>query len=213
MKTFTKNPTRQLIKWLSVAWLLATLAIQRADAQACQFQQGQNGGVRGAVISPIDFARGNVNGSKAHYVEGNSIPYRIEFTTLAANTQYRATISFNVKKQTKYAIDYITGFQNLKFGETDPSEQGTLDREGSQWCQHRLHATESDRVGKDKHQYLSVVLYFPFLGCAYSTHLSCARPGQCLIDFFTSNTSWSGCARFQKFLRFFSFGLEINFLR
>ena len=105
------------------AWLLAALFTQRASAQACQFQQGQNGGVRSAVISPIDFARGNVNASKAHYVEGNSIPYRIEFTTLAANTQYRALISFDVKKQTKHAMDYITGFQNLKYSITDPAEQ------------------------------------------------------------------------------------------
>ena len=105
------------------AWLLAALFTQRASAQACQFQQGQNGGVRSAVISPIDFARGNVNASKAHYVEGNSIPYRIEFTTLAANTQYRALISFDVKKQTKHAMDYITGFQNLKYSITDSAEQ------------------------------------------------------------------------------------------
>jgi hypothetical protein len=75
------------------------------------------------MISPVDFARGNVNGSKAHYVEGNSIPYRIEFTTLTANTRYRALISFDVKKQTKHAMDYITGFQNLKYSPTDPAEQ------------------------------------------------------------------------------------------
>ena len=123
MKTITLNRLRPFYKWLLLAWLLATLFTQRADAQACQFQQGQNGGVGGAVISPVDFARGNVNGSKAHYVEGNSVPYRIEFTTLTANTQYRALISFDVKKQTKHAMDYITGFQNLKYSPTDPAEQ------------------------------------------------------------------------------------------
>ena len=123
MKTITLNRLRPFYKWSLLAWLLATLFTQRADAQACQFQQGQNGGVGGAVISPVDFARGNVNGSKAHYVEGNSVPYRIEFTTLTANTQYRALISFDVKKQTKHAMDYITGFQNLKYSPTDPAEQ------------------------------------------------------------------------------------------
>ncbi|MFN4892895.1 MAG: PKD domain-containing protein [Bacteroidota bacterium] len=123
MKTITLNRLRPFYQWSLLAWLLATLFTQRADAQACQFQQGQNGGVGGAVISPVDFARGNVNGSKAHYVEGNSIPYRIEFTTLAANTQYRVLISFDVKKQTKHAMDYITGFQNLKYSPTDPAEQ------------------------------------------------------------------------------------------
>ena len=123
MKTSTLNRLRLFCKWSLLAWFLATLFMQRAEAQACQFQQGQNGGINGAVISPIDFARGNVNGSKAHYVEGNSIPYRIEFTTLAANTQYRALISFDVKKQSKHALDYITGFQNLKYSPADPAEQ------------------------------------------------------------------------------------------
>jgi len=102
--------------------LISLFYTQRADAQACKFQQAQNGGVNAAVISPVEFARGNVNGSKAHYVEGNSIPYRIEFTTLSANTQYRALISFDVKKQTKHAMDFITGFQNLKYSTTDPPE-------------------------------------------------------------------------------------------
>jgi hypothetical protein len=92
MKTIKLNRLRSFFKWSMFAWLPAALFTQRASAQACQFQQGQNGGVRSAVISPIDFARGNVNASKAHYVEGNSIPYRIEFTTLAANTQYLSLI-------------------------------------------------------------------------------------------------------------------------
>ncbi len=123
MKTITHRSSWLLSKWSLMLCLISLFYTQRADAQACQFQQGQNGGVNAAVISPIDFARGNVNGSKAHYVEGNSIPYRIEFTTLSANTQYRALISFDVKKQTKHAMDFITGFQNLKYSTTDPPEQ------------------------------------------------------------------------------------------
>jgi hypothetical protein len=123
MKTITLNRLRPYYQWSLLAWLLAMLFTQRADAQACQFQQAQNGGVNSAIISPVDFARGNVNGSKAHYIEGNSIAYRIEFTTLAANTQYRALISFDVKKQSKHAIDYISGFQNLSHGSAHPPEQ------------------------------------------------------------------------------------------
>ena len=123
MKTITHRSSWLLSTWSLMLCLISLFYTQRADAQACKFQQGQNGGVNAAVISPIDFARGNVNGSKAHYVEGNSIPYRIEFTTLSANTQYRALISFDVKKQTKHAMDFITGFQNLKYSTTDPAEQ------------------------------------------------------------------------------------------
>ncbi|MEY4585781.1 MAG: hypothetical protein RIT05_199, partial [Bacteroidota bacterium] len=81
--------------------------------QACQFQQGQNGGVGLPVVSPVQFERGNANGNKSHFAEGLSVPYRIEFTTLEANQQYRIRIGFEVKKNGKVAFDYITGFQNL----------------------------------------------------------------------------------------------------
>ena len=82
--------------------------------QACQFQQGQNGGVGLPVVSPVEFERGNSNAIKSHFAEGFSVPYRIEFTTLEANQQYRVRIAFDVKKNGSVAFDYITGFQNLQ---------------------------------------------------------------------------------------------------
>ena len=82
--------------------------------QACQFQQGQNGGVGLPVVSPVEFERGNSNANKSHFAEGFSVPYRIEFTTLEANQQYRVRIAFDVKKNGSVAFDYITGFQNLQ---------------------------------------------------------------------------------------------------
>ena len=90
--------------------------------QACQFQQGQNGGVGLPVESPVQFERGNSNGSKSHFAEGYSVPYRIEFTTLEANQQYRVRIAFDVKKNGRVAFDYITGFQNLQLSASLPPE-------------------------------------------------------------------------------------------
>lgn len=92
------------------------------DAQSCQLLQGQNGGVGLPVVSPITFERGNSNASKSHFAEGNSVPYRVEFTTLEANVQYKIRFGFEVKKNGKYAIDYITGFQNLKSTSLDVPE-------------------------------------------------------------------------------------------
>src|SRR5438128_585000 len=37
--------------------------------------QGQNGGVSSTPIDPVVFVNGNVNASKGHYKEGQSIPY------------------------------------------------------------------------------------------------------------------------------------------
>ena len=90
--------------------------------QACQFQQGQNGGVGLPVESPVQFERGNSNGNKSHFAEGYSVPYRIEFTTLEANQQYRVRIAFDVKKNGRVAFDYITGFQNLQLSASLPPE-------------------------------------------------------------------------------------------
>ena len=90
--------------------------------QACQFQQGQNGGVGLPVESPVQFERGNSNGNKSHFAEGFSVPYRIEFTTLEANQQYRVRIAFDVKKNGRVAFDYITGFQNLQLSASLPPE-------------------------------------------------------------------------------------------
>ena len=95
--------------------LMATLLISSLSfSQTCDFEQGQNGGVGLPRKSPIDFARGNSNATKSHYSEGNSVPYRIEIDDLLPNTRYRVLISFDVKKSGKYALDYITGFQNLQ---------------------------------------------------------------------------------------------------
>ncbi|MFZ9301540.1 MAG: hypothetical protein ACO23V_11280, partial [Chitinophagaceae bacterium] len=90
--------------------------------QSCQFQQGQNGGVGLPVVSPVQFERGNSNASKSHFAEGFSVPYRIEFTTLESNQQYKVRISFDVKKNGKIAFDYITGFQNLQLHQSRPAE-------------------------------------------------------------------------------------------
>lgn len=91
-------------------------------AQSCQITQGQNGGVGSPVVSPVNFERGNSNGSKSHFEEGNSVPYRVELTTLEAATRYKIRFGFDVKKNGKYAIDYITGFQNLQSTRYDVPE-------------------------------------------------------------------------------------------
>jgi hypothetical protein len=102
------------------AFLISSLSF----SQTCDFEQGQNGGVGLPRKSPIDFARGNSNATKSHYSEGNSVPYRIEIDDLLPNTRYRVLISFDVKKSGKYALDYITGFQNLQSNIGDNPEFG-----------------------------------------------------------------------------------------
>jgi hypothetical protein len=103
-------------------WVAASFFVSGTFAQTCDFEQGQNGGVGLPRKSPVDFARGNSNSSKSHFSEGNSVPYRIEIDDLLPNVRYRILISFDVKKSGKYAIDYITGFQNLQTNSADLPE-------------------------------------------------------------------------------------------
>ena len=110
----------RIVVAIAVSYLLSSSFT--VYGQACQFQQGQNGGVGLPVESPVQFERGNSNGSKSHFAEGYSVPYRIEFTTLEANQQYRVRIAFDVKKNGRVAFDYITGFQNLQLSASLPPE-------------------------------------------------------------------------------------------
>ena len=117
--TQRKIPSRLGITVLILVFSLFKTVVH---AQSCQITQGQNGGVGLPVVSPVNFERGNSNGSKSHFAEGNSVPYRVEFTTLEAATQYKVRFGFDVKKNGKYAIDYITGFQNLQSTRYDVPE-------------------------------------------------------------------------------------------
>ena len=108
--------------FLQLLWCLALFSFIQTSGQSCQFQQGQNGGVGQPAVSPVQFERGNSNGAKSHFAEGYSVPYRIEFTTLQASQQYKVRISFDVKKNGKFAFDYITGYQNLELNPSVPSE-------------------------------------------------------------------------------------------
>jgi hypothetical protein len=120
MKLYLPLTYLRIVVAIAVSFLLSSSFT--VYGQACQFQQGQNGGVGLPAVSPVEFERGNSNGNKSHFAEGFSVPYRIEFTTLEANQQYRVRIAFDVKKNGRVAFDYITGFQNLQLSASLPPE-------------------------------------------------------------------------------------------
>ena len=79
---------------------------------AGDLDQGQNGGVNKPVIDPVDWINGNSNAQKSHYVEGQSIAYRLKLTDLNVQTNY-VDIEYDIRKSTKATIDYITSFQRI----------------------------------------------------------------------------------------------------
>ena len=99
---------------------LAKAAPQGGGASA-DLDQAENGGVGNTPINPVDWVNGNVNQSKGHYSEGESIPYRMLLEGLTVGVPATLIIGFDVKKSNKFAIDYITS--NNRIAETvDPCD-------------------------------------------------------------------------------------------
>ena len=60
------------------------------------------------------FVNGNLNAQKAHYNEGDAIPYRAVLDDLATGVVYGLTIQWDTVDSGAYALDYLTGY-NFSF--------------------------------------------------------------------------------------------------
>ena len=92
--------------------MLCLLSSRALGAAAGNIDQAQNGGVGSPPINPVDWINGNSNAQKSHYVEGESIPYRLVLTGLTAGTHV-VDIEWDIRKSSKATIDYITSFQRI----------------------------------------------------------------------------------------------------
>ncbi|MEN6551187.1 MAG: DUF11 domain-containing protein, partial [Candidatus Cryosericum sp.] len=80
-------------------------------AVSANLDQGSNGSVT-SPISPVNWVNGNLNSTKAHYEEGDSVPYRIVLTGLSAGTHV-LTIQWDTRNSGKNSLDYITQYDNI----------------------------------------------------------------------------------------------------
>jgi hypothetical protein len=69
--------------------------------------------------SGTEWVNGNLGGSKAHYAEGDSVPYRLRFGGLTAGSEHTVTIEWDTTKSDKHALDYIRTF-NATVTTADP---------------------------------------------------------------------------------------------
>ncbi|MDH4057534.1 MAG: hypothetical protein OEU76_02160, partial [Cyclobacteriaceae bacterium] len=89
------------------------------SGQNLKLEQGQNGGYGLPVVSPVNWATGNSNEGNSHYFEGQSNPYRLVISKLSKGN-HSVVIEYDIRKDNKSAIDYLTNFQRI--GETvDPT--------------------------------------------------------------------------------------------
>ncbi len=85
-------------------------------AEAAQLTQCANGGVGNPVLpcSGSNWDTGNVNNSKAHWVEGQSVAYRTALTGFTVGSSNTVTISYDTTKGGKHAVDYLTSFDRTE---------------------------------------------------------------------------------------------------
>lgn len=61
-----------------------------------------------------NWVNGDLNGSQAHYIEGQSVPYRILFGNLAFPGSHTVTIEWDSSENSLHAIDYLTTFNRTE---------------------------------------------------------------------------------------------------
>ncbi|ROZ77740.1 hypothetical protein [Ramlibacter sp. WS9] len=68
------------------------------------------------------FVNGNLNAQKAHYNEGDAIPYRAVLDDLATGVVYGLVIQWDTVDSGAYALDYLTGYNFSFDGTKHPGE-------------------------------------------------------------------------------------------
>jgi hypothetical protein len=61
-----------------------------------------------------NWVNGSLNGSQAHYIEGESVPYRISMAGLTVGPTHTITIEYDTTENGKHAIDYLTSFDRTE---------------------------------------------------------------------------------------------------
>ena len=70
----------------------------------------------------VNWVNGNLNGSKAHWFEGDSVSYRLKFSDLVPLQSYTVTIQWDTTKSDKHALDYLTSYDRTESTSPDASD-------------------------------------------------------------------------------------------
>ncbi|HEY3163726.1 MAG TPA: hypothetical protein VGJ71_05165 [Candidatus Limnocylindrales bacterium] len=104
-----------IIATLVSSLLLTTAVVAAAGNPSATLDQCANGSATSPDTTPCqttasEWVNGNLGASKAHYNEGDSVPYRFTFSNLAsaAGNSHAVTLEWDTTKSDKHALDYIT---------------------------------------------------------------------------------------------------------
>lgn len=82
-----------------------------AQSASADLWQARNG-TPTSPRSPVEWVRGNASPANSHYIEGNSIPYRMIMSGLTPGP-HRLVIEWDTLQGGAHAIDYITHYNRL----------------------------------------------------------------------------------------------------
>ncbi|HSW90257.1 MAG TPA: hypothetical protein VLH19_05325 [Patescibacteria group bacterium] len=88
------------------------------SANLDQCANGPVGGTPTHCLASADWVNGNLGASKSHYLEGNTIPYRMTFGSLSL-ASHTVTFEWDTTKSDKHATDYLTTFSQTE-GSANP---------------------------------------------------------------------------------------------
>jgi hypothetical protein len=101
-----------IIAALVSSLLLTTAVVVAAGNPSATLDQCANGSLTNPDTTPClttgsEWVNGNLGSSKAHYSEGDSVPYRFTFANLGL-ASHTVTLEWDTTKSGKHALDYIT---------------------------------------------------------------------------------------------------------
>lgn len=85
-------------------------------APAGDLDQCANGGVGDPpeACTGSNWVNGNLNESKSHYSEGESLPYRLRLSDLDTTVIHTVVIEWDTTKSGKHALDYLTSYDETE---------------------------------------------------------------------------------------------------
>lgn len=109
-RTWTKTLTTKTLAPEAIGIDIEQCANGPLDAPIhCNVSSGNDG-----------YVRGNVNESKSHYVEGQSVPIRFVATDLTIGQSYTVTLGYDFTKAGQYATDYLTDYDRTESVNNNP---------------------------------------------------------------------------------------------
>jgi hypothetical protein len=105
----------------TLAIALASRNVTAAGNPSANLDQCANG----AIMTPVPCAgtgwqNGNTNANNSHWYEGDSIAYRMKFSSLAPGSTHTVTIEWDTTKSGDHALDYLTSYNRSEKVGNDP---------------------------------------------------------------------------------------------